>query len=171
MQNLNKSLAALAVCAIAVGAIAAYRPPTAGVQPLTRNRGNVQIFSLRESAGRPTPRDARGIYIWHEGDTWFVLSQSEQHKFVQVRAVVRGGTIDNIHRMIDERGDSVRHPSPNTVVFHSTTGDGRDEIRFDVHGGQNLVFDVDQGRGERRPIYVGGSEIRADRQNIVIRLN
>lgn len=169
MTNLNRTLSLLAAGAFASCAIAALKPPQ--IEPLTRNRGNAQIFSLAESAGRPTPRDQRGIYIWHEGNTWFVLSQSEHHKFVSIRVVDHGGTIDNIHRNIDNHGDSVRHPSPNVVLFRSTTGDGRDEIRFDSIGGKNLLFDVDQFRGERRPIYVGGSEIRADRQNIVIRLN
>jgi hypothetical protein len=125
-------------------------------------------FTWRDSAGRPAMGDHAGIYIWHEGKTVYVATESEHRKNTGIRATLRNGRIDNVSRIHDERGDTIIQPRNNEVEFKSRTWDGRDEMRFDVDGGGQLVIDVRQPHERNRPIFVGGGDLRVDGNRVVL---
>ncbi len=164
MKLFSNAVRGTAIAGLVVLSLAAV----AGPQGPARGAG--EVFSWRDAAGRPSMRDQAGIFIWHEGNTFFVTSQSEHHKTTDVHAMLRGGRIVNVSRLHDERGDSISQRRDNEVNFKSQTWDGRDEMRFDVVNGDALTVTVRQPHERNRPIYVGGSEMRANGERITIRI-
>lgn len=154
----------LVVLASCTALVALAGPPNPG------HGGGAATFTWRDAAGRPHMGDQAGIYIWHEGNTVFIASQSEFKKTTAIQAVDRNGRIVNVSRIHDERGDTISQPKDNTVIFKSRTYDGRDEMRFDVVNGKVLAVQIRQPNEHQRPIYVGGTELRTTDNRIAIRL-
>jgi|GEM_PF-3636634 len=154
---------------VLVGAVLIGGLTPASASPGGRDRGNLIPWS--EAQGHPSIGDRPGIYIWHEGDTVNIVSQSEHHKTAAMKVTVRNGRIEDVRRIHDEHNDTVIFPKNNVVEFKSRTDDGRDEIKFHVGGGNALVFNVRQSNERDRPVYVGGHNVRYDRGNLAFNLN
>lgn len=132
----------------------------ANVAEAQRGRWREQL-TWADAAGKPSLRDDGGaIYIWHDGNTVKIATTSARNRTATIRATIEKGSITDVHRVHDERGDTIRWPSSNTVEFGSRTGGGLDEMNFQIRKGRTLIINVDQGRGSR-PVYVGRHEIRA----------
>jgi len=128
-------------------------------------------FPWSKAAGHPSMGDRPGIYVWHDGDTVNIVSQSEHPKTAAIHVVVRDGRINDVRRLHDERGDTIVFARDNAVEFKSRTNDGRDEIRFHIVNGKSLVLNLKQPWEKDRPLFIGGQEIRTDRNNVVFNLN
>lgn len=142
----------------------------ANVAEAQKGRSWREQLTWSDAAGKPSLRDDGGaIYIWHDGNTVKIATTSGRDRSATIRATVEKGSITDVHRVHDERGDTIRWPSSNTVEFSSRTKGGLDEMNFQIRKGRTLIINVDQGRGHR-PIYVGKHEIKADSGRIAIEI-
>lgn len=141
--------------------------------------GHVAHYNWGESDDKPRFEDGDGIYLWHEGHTFYIAVGAEQRGSIFVRADVERGSIGDVsHRRMDEfrngnrqwearrfdRGwdnQGVNHPSPD-IIEYSTRPGSWDIIRFDIRGGESVRFNFDPSRNEHhsRTIHIGGEHNR-----------
>lgn len=128
-----------------------------------------------EAAGRPDIEAGRsiGFFIWHEGNTVFLKTTNEADKVQPFagRITVDGGTIAHPRRLNDERDDRLRRTGPNTLDFRFETAEGVDGLKFDLRGGQRVVFHLDFLGHPTQNIFFGGREIEAHEDPLVFDLN
>jgi hypothetical protein len=149
------------------------------------NNHGTAHFDFGQSDDRPQLRHDDAIYLWHDGNTFFIAVGGGQRD-VYVKADVDRGSLGHIdhHREDDRRRLATRyawdsrgrsdsegvHRISRDVMEYTTQGGGWDIVRFDVRGGDSIKFNFDSARNGNlhRTIYIGGEENRKTKAETVV---
>jgi hypothetical protein len=153
---------------VATVGVSAQRTPIIqrGAQKAPRESRERMPWS--EAAGRPQINFGRavGIYIWHDGNRVHILSADDKKNGQVIRGGITlrgpGARVFDVDKVKDEGGDHVTKNGDH-IRFRLDTFTGEDGFKFSIQGGHFLVFDIDQkGLGDRN-VYVGASQIVANK--------
>jgi hypothetical protein len=148
-------------------------------RPVT-NRSSFQDLSAHalpwsKAQGRPAIEAGRsvGFFLWHDGDTVNVVTTDESDRGQNFAGKVRvtQGRISNPRGMKLDRPDRFRQVQPNLLDFHFDTHEATDGVRFTVHGGRFIVFNLRYQGHKTEHVFYGKRMIEAERDPLIFDLS
>lgn len=162
-----KIAAAAALGVMIAGGAQAQKGPGKG-------KHNKHAIAWSQAEGKPSFQPGRsvGFYVWHEGNTVYVVTTSESDKGVRFggKIIAQDGSIADVRGMKDEKVDKIKQPKPNEVAFHFVTHEGTDGVKFTLNGGQRLRLALQQEGHKTEHIFYGARAIEAERDPVVFDL-
>jgi hypothetical protein len=130
-----------------------------------------------KAEGKPKdfmPGKSVGFFIWHEGNTVYLITTSESDKgelFTgRIHIIGKDSKITDvtgIHlekgNLSEKKGDYFEVEGNKFIKFHFNTAEGVDGIKFKIENGSYLAFFVELEKHKTHHIFIGANETEVDR--------
>jgi len=130
-----------------------------------------------KAEGRPknlVPGRSVGFFIWHEGNTVYLITTSESDKgelFTgRIRIIGKRAKISDVSGLhlengnpSEKKGDYFEIIGDKEIKFHFNTGEKTDGIKFKIENGKFLVFNLELEKHKTHHIFIGANEIEVNK--------
>jgi hypothetical protein len=127
------------------------------------------------AAGKPTiTKDSVGFFIWHEGDTVYLLSCGETQRGQKFAGKIRvkGGAIANAKAIMNEKNDKfITQTRPDELTFRFDVHEAQDGVKFTLTQGTHLLFGLRREGKKSDQIYIGANNFHARTNPVVFDLS